>query len=183
MTDNVEYYMRIDYPIELKAISKEDGGGWLAEINELKGCIADGENKSEALENLETAKRLWIETALKRKITIPLPEKDDFEDYSGKLTLRMPKSLHQKISQMASKEDISINQYILSTISFNLGQKELLNKIESLQSERRSINIKVDLPTNYSVANDGMDELMQARWKKIKNTKDNLFGIRNRGEL
>lgn len=34
-------------------------------------------------------------------------------DYSGRLNIRIPKSLHQKLSQDAKNDGVSLNQYIL----------------------------------------------------------------------
>lgn len=34
-------------------------------------------------------------------------------DYSGRLNIRIPKSLHQRLSQDAKKDGVSLNQYIL----------------------------------------------------------------------
>ncbi len=34
-------------------------------------------------------------------------------DYSGRLNIRIPKSLHQKLSQEAKNDGVSLNQYIL----------------------------------------------------------------------
>lgn len=35
------------------------------------------------------------------------------ESYSGKLNIRIPRSLHQKLSQAAKDDGVSLNQYIL----------------------------------------------------------------------
>jgi len=34
-------------------------------------------------------------------------------DYSGRLNIRIPKSLHQRLSQEAKADGVSLNQYIL----------------------------------------------------------------------
>jgi len=41
----------------------EDEGGYTVEIRELPGCVAQGETLEEALEMLDEATQLWIETA------------------------------------------------------------------------------------------------------------------------
>jgi predicted RNase H-like HicB family nuclease len=46
---------------------------FIAEIPELKGCIAHGNSEIEALENVNKAKALWIETALEFGDNIPQP--------------------------------------------------------------------------------------------------------------
>lgn len=68
----IEYYLAQKYSIVLRELSAEDGGGWLAEIPDLPGCMSDGETPQQAIENLEDAKIAWIETALKRGQDIPL---------------------------------------------------------------------------------------------------------------
>jgi len=45
---------------------------FIAEVPELKGCIAHGNTELEALQNLQDAKTLWIETA--REFNEPIPE-------------------------------------------------------------------------------------------------------------
>lgn len=123
MTKDLKYYIKLKYSVKLTPISEEDGGGWLAEIPELKGCMSDGETPEEALKNVEEAKVAWISTAIKRGQTIPLPSSNDDDEYSGKFTLRLPKFLHKELSIAAQKDDISLNQYILSLVSLNYGKK------------------------------------------------------------
>jgi predicted RNase H-like HicB family nuclease len=50
----------------------EEDQAFLAEVPELPGCMADGKNYQEALSNLETIIREWIDTA--RELGRPIPE-------------------------------------------------------------------------------------------------------------
>lgn len=118
---DVAFFMSQRYPIVLTSLTKEEGGGWLAEIKELPGCTADGDTPEEAIESVEESKRLWISTALKYGRRIPLPETDREEEYSGRLTLRMPKTLHRKVAELAREEGISLNQLLLAAIAFETG--------------------------------------------------------------
>ena len=74
MKKTIEYYMSLPYSIVLTPLSADDGGGWLAEIPLLKGCITDGDSQAEALEMIEDAKRGWLEVALENGEKIPEPE-------------------------------------------------------------------------------------------------------------
>lgn len=38
--------------------------------------------------------------------------KKEIEDYSGKIMLRIPRSLHKSLKQAAAAEGVSLNQYI-----------------------------------------------------------------------
>ena len=109
-------------PVRFGKRCEYDGGGWLAGIPELKGYMSDGETPEEALKNIEEAKLAWMSTALKRGQTIPSPNLNDNDEYSGKFTLRLPKFLHKELSLAAQKDDISLNQYILSLVALIFGK-------------------------------------------------------------
>lgn len=47
---------------------------YVASIPELKGCMAHGSTKEEALNEVETAKKLWLETARNEGLEIPEPD-------------------------------------------------------------------------------------------------------------
>jgi predicted HicB family RNase H-like nuclease len=57
----------------------------------------------------------WIETKLENGFTVPEPIGDD--QYSGKFVVRLPKSLHKRLSIEAEKEGVSLNQYTLYKLS------------------------------------------------------------------
>ncbi len=48
---------------------------------------------------------------------IPLRDFRELMEYSGKLSLRIPRSLHMKLVEDASIEGISLNQYALYKLS------------------------------------------------------------------
>lgn len=112
----LKHYLELDYTIRLK---ENKDGSFFAEIEELLGCMTEGDTKEEALEMLEDAKKAWLEVAIKRKINIPEPVSDEF---SGKLNLRLPKFLHRKLSYRAKEEGISLNTLISSTLASSVGQ-------------------------------------------------------------
>lgn len=57
-------------------ISEEDGGGWLAQIVDLLGCMSDGKTPAEALKNVLEAKEAWLKTAQKRGLEVPLVDEN-----------------------------------------------------------------------------------------------------------
>ncbi len=60
------------YKVVIEPLSEEDGGGFLATVPELPGCMSDGETRAEALANVEDAIATWIYCA--RKAGEPIPE-------------------------------------------------------------------------------------------------------------
>lgn len=63
-----------DYEIHVQPLSEEDGGGFLATVPELPGCMSDGETPQEALENVFDAINCWIEAARKMGRREPAPK-------------------------------------------------------------------------------------------------------------
>ena len=108
----LDYYLNLQYPVTLYP---DQEGGYVAQIKDLPGCLTQGETLDEAIANIQEARELWIETAYEAGDEIPLPSTDD--TYSGKLLLRMPKSLHRRLAEKADRENVSLNQYIVSVLS------------------------------------------------------------------
>lgn len=114
-TSNLACHANLDYPVELFRRDDEGDQYWVAEIPDLPGCVADGDTPEEAVESLEEAKRLWIEARLENGH--PIPEPTDTRGYSGRLLLRMPKSLHRKLAAQSRREGTSLNMYVVSLLS------------------------------------------------------------------
>ncbi len=108
----LEYYLNLQYPVTLYPASE---GGYVAQIKDLPGCLTQGETLDETITNINEARELWIETAYEAGDEIPFPSTDD--TYSGKLLLRMPKSLHRRLAERADRENVSLNQYIVSGLN------------------------------------------------------------------
>lgn len=61
------------YRIEITKLSADEGGGYLAWVPDLPGCMSDGETRAEALANTEAAIGEWIEEAKRLGKVIPAP--------------------------------------------------------------------------------------------------------------
>ncbi len=107
----VDDYLALPYTIELV---REPGVGVFARAVELPGCVTQGDTEEEALKMIREAMRLWIEVAMEDGDPIPLPHQQ--HSYSGRISLRMPKSLHEQVARAAELEGVSINQFIVTTL-------------------------------------------------------------------
>ena len=121
MKKDLEYYLKLNYPIEITAIDEADGGGFFASVPLLRGCMSDGETIDEAYQNISDAKAEWLANMLERKMPIPEPYAD--EAFSGKFVVRVPKSLHRLLAEESEKEGISLNQFITNSLSYVMGKK------------------------------------------------------------
>lgn len=51
-----------------------------------------------------------------------MPEVADVaQDFSGRVTLRLPKSLHRALSDAAEEEDVSLNQHLVNVLNYFTG--------------------------------------------------------------
>lgn len=65
-------YLQLNYPI---TFYPEPEGGYTVMIKDLPGCISQGDTLQEAMQNIQEAKEVWLETALECNDEIPLPSK------------------------------------------------------------------------------------------------------------
>lgn len=109
-------------------------GGFTASIQEFPGLVAEGETPDEALKNLDEAAKSWIAVALAngREIREPI----EFNGYSGKIALRIPRSLHQQAAELAELEGVSINHVLtLAIANYTAGKKSLLEATKIIKNE------------------------------------------------
>jgi antitoxin HicB len=108
----LEYYLSLNYR---SSVYRDDEGDFIVEVPDLPGCAADGKTPDEAFNNLKSAMRSWIESRAAAGLEIPEPR--SAEEYSGRLVIRMPKYLHERLSHQAGNEGVSLNQYMVSLLS------------------------------------------------------------------
>ena len=118
-----EYYMNLNYPIKYW----NDDDGFFVEIPDLPGCMTFCEEFNQINEMVEDAKKSWISSRLERGLEVPEPRNE--EDFSGKILLRLTKSLHRNLSNQAKREGISLNQYMLSLLSSSSSLREIENRL------------------------------------------------------
>lgn len=110
-----------DYPIVVRPLSKEEGGGYLAEAPDLPGCIADGETVEQAVHALESAIISWIKTA--KEFGDPIPKPSIAARYSGQWRIRVPKHLHAALAFQAKEEGVSLNMFVATLLAEGIGKK------------------------------------------------------------
>lgn len=65
--------MKLEYAVRIECLAESDGGGYLATVPDLPGCMSDGDTPEEALRNVQEAIESWIESAKEWKQDIPKP--------------------------------------------------------------------------------------------------------------
>jgi predicted HicB family RNase H-like nuclease len=155
---NLEYYLSLNYPIEVLTIPTDEGGGFYVCIPQLgrKAFQADGETIEEALNNLQALKEESFARMLENGIPIPEPIQETDEEYSGKFLVRVPKELHRAIVYNAKKNNSSLNQYIQYIITVGLGTSSFgevvefyCGKFEKIITEMKSVEYVIDQKKLY----------------------------------
>lgn len=66
-------------------------------------------------------KMLEVSIAVNDNTSLPLDiVRNDIEGYSGRILVRIPKSLHRQLALDAKREGISLNQYALYKLNQNI---------------------------------------------------------------
>ncbi len=92
-----------------------DEGVYFVRFPELPGCMMHGDTPEEAVKLGIAVKDEWIDAACDKGWKVPEPRHAGKP--TGRLTLRVPKSLHERIIERAIDEGISQNQLIVSCLS------------------------------------------------------------------
>jgi predicted HicB family RNase H-like nuclease len=88
-------------------------------VRKWSGCIGSGDTAAEALADLEEAMKVWTASCLVDNVPVPEPIREDA--FSGKLVLRIPRSLHRDAARLAEREHVSLNQYISNALARMVG--------------------------------------------------------------
>jgi antitoxin HicB len=127
---------RIDYPFEIRPLSKDEGGGYAITFPDLPGCCSDGATPEEAINNGRDALESWLAVAREFGDKLPTP----FSDVSGRFVQRVPRSLHAQLIARAKIEGVSLNTLVVSIVSQGLGQRqtEIIKETSSKYSLQRT---------------------------------------------
>lgn len=104
-------YRKLPYTRIIQEMDDESGHYFYGKIMELEGCQSTGNTLEELYNNLNEALEGYIETKIENNLEIPFPVTQG--NFSGKFLVRLPKSLHMRLSIEAEKEGVSLNQYAL----------------------------------------------------------------------
>ena len=110
----------IEYPFEVRPLSKEEGGGYSITFPDLPGCRSDGASPEAAMENGRDALASWLAVAKEFGDKAPKP----FSSASGRFVQRVPRSLHAQLVAQAETEGVSLNTLVVSLVSQGLGRRQ-----------------------------------------------------------
>jgi antitoxin HicB len=117
------------YPIVIARAANGDGPGWIATVEELPGCEARGTTPESAAAAMSDAVEQWVRAARSEGREIPPP--GAAAAHSGKLLVRMPRSLHAELVRASDREGTSLNAYIVAALSASVAWRRPGERDES----------------------------------------------------
>lgn len=105
-----------EYAIMVEPLSEADGGGWLATVPALPGCMGDGDTPEEAIADARGAITEWQDAARQLGRDVPGPAA------TGQWRQRVPRSLHEKLKIAAAREGVSLNAFVSNVLAETLGR-------------------------------------------------------------
>jgi len=109
-----------NYSIVVRRVEIDGASMYEARVREFPDLteFADSVEEAHALacDAIETTASIYAEKGR------PMPAAIDVApEFSGRVTLRLPKSLHRALSDAAEEEDVSLNQHLVNVLSYFTG--------------------------------------------------------------
>lgn len=160
-------------PWSREVVADEDGV-FVASVPELEGCFADGDSVEEALANLEQVLREWLELAVEEHEAIPEPRRQSSETFSGRFSVRVPRSLHRALSERAAAEGSSLNQLVAVLLAAGLrSDAQTTGNVSRPEREQAGIDLHEDIAADAAAGTRS----------SIGALKGIATFLRNRGDL
>ncbi len=107
-----------DYNFSVKKKMYGNDIEYVAIFDDFPNLIGAGDTPEEAIEEGMENLDAYINYCYENSIPVPEPTLFDYSDneFSGKVTLRMSKALHQRATSIASSEGISLNSFLNEAI-------------------------------------------------------------------
>ena len=111
-------YKKVVFPYT----NKDGSTTWVVEYPDLPGCSAVGNTEEEALIESKIASELWLDEYFEQHKSYPVP-KEMSNSFSGKILVRLPKTLHKELVIEAEEEGVSLNSLVIALLAQNYGKK------------------------------------------------------------
>ena len=123
------------YHVEMVSFGDDDYE-YMVTFEQFKEVIGAGSTEEEAIKDAKDNLGAFFEYCEQNGIAIPEPlSKKWIDDYSGKITVRLPKQLHRDISIYASRDGVSLNYIINDAIRAYLNESSINDVVNSAVSE------------------------------------------------
>lgn len=102
-----------------RILTRDEDGRYAAEVLEFPGCLSSGDSAEEAMANLDEAIEVWVGATLDEGAEVPPPMLSS--EFSGRVTLRLLPSVHERAAMLARREGVSLNRLLSNAVSHYVG--------------------------------------------------------------
>jgi predicted HicB family RNase H-like nuclease len=122
------------YNISIRKVAFEGSMYFEAKVKELPDIAEYAETHEEAYSLALDSITVTYEVFNEKGRTMP-PPIEPIEDYSGRITLRLPKSLHRFLAETSDHDGVSLNQHIVNILTYYSGAylTDLSEQLVSIQ--------------------------------------------------
>ena len=150
----LEAYLALPYPFNVKV---DPAGGYVALFPDLPGCFTEADSLEELPAMVAEARALWIETAYAQGIAIPLPSVPDRR--SGKILLRVTKSMHRRLLDQSAREGVSLNHYASTLLARGDAQSAVEKHLVAIDHR---LNMLADSPKPHQIHYESLSNAYSA---------------------
>jgi hypothetical protein len=150
----------------------------MPELGRLSTC-AWGETYDVAYALLREIQRDNIQDLIDKRLDVPEPVQE--EEYSGRLNLRMPKTLHRRLTEIAREESISLNSLMVNLIYENIGGRKtekLVEKgikgVENLIDKLQQVDINLNVQHGIMPINKEQSQEVKERMNIIREKRNDM---------
>lgn len=146
---------------------------YVVKYYDFENVIGVGDSIAEAIEDANENLDLYLQYCKEQNRSIPEPSIHEESSFSGKVTLRMSRSLHKLVDKKSKEEGISLNAYLNEAIAAytNMPHNDDLSS-ELLDEKVRKI-VKETFEYTYS---DDMDNTAKFMFSNMTNAMINRKG-------
>jgi antitoxin HicB len=139
MRQPLTYFLDQSYPF---TVTSDPDGGFFISYPDLPGCITQVAALAEVGPAADEIRKLWLETAFRHGMDIPLPRSD--AGYSGKFVVRLPRNLHRRLAQSAQQDGVSLNQYVVNLLATNDADQRVLRGLDVVNRKLEDIHARLE---------------------------------------
>jgi predicted RNase H-like HicB family nuclease len=133
------------YTISIKLVTLDEGEHFEAVVAELPDLVEYGETYDEAYSlAVESIQALQADAEEQGRTFPPPMPSHAVSEHSGRVTLRMAKTLHASATKLAALDGISLNSWIVEAIAFRVGRGLGEPGVLGRSVERGVFNIYID---------------------------------------
>lgn len=121
-----------EYTVSVRRETIDGDVYYVARVKELPDVKEYAESLEHALALAHETIKVTQEMFLDDGMDFPAPEEIDASmGMTGRLTLRMPKSLHYKVVEKAEQEGVSLNQYVVSILTAEITKRNMVDAVSA----------------------------------------------------